>query len=192
MYFRWKVVFIRPSRDGPYYVIGYGMRAGVHTGFRTITLVLYSFITPRLTYQIKKMIMIIYYCHQQFWSSTIIKGKLILFQTRNVCITKYARPSRYGPYYVIGYGMRAAVHTGFRTITLVLYIGSLPSLATWLPCGRGRTLCILRSLCQRSRSLTINIIFVNMVVSATSSVFKIPGRPIVNDDQKRLRTTWIF
>ena len=51
----------------------------------------FSFITPRLTYQIKKMIMIIYYCHQQFWSSTIIKGKLILFQTRNVCITKYAR-----------------------------------------------------------------------------------------------------
>jgi hypothetical protein len=34
-------LFIRPSRDGPYYVIGYGGRAGVHTGFRTITLVLY-------------------------------------------------------------------------------------------------------------------------------------------------------
>ena len=36
-----------------------------------------------------------------------------------------------GPYYVIGYGgQRAGVHTGFRTITLVLYIGSLPNLAT--------------------------------------------------------------
>jgi hypothetical protein len=34
----------------------------------------------------------------------------------------------------------------FRTITLVLYIGSLPNLATWLPCGRGRTLFILGSL----------------------------------------------
>ena len=34
----------------------------------------------------------------------------------------------------------------FRTITLVLYIGSLPNLATWFPCGRGRTLFILRSL----------------------------------------------
>jgi hypothetical protein len=33
----------------------------------------------------------------------------------------------------------AGVHTGFRTITLVLYIGSLPNLATWL----GRTLFIL-------------------------------------------------
>ena len=35
-----------------------------------------------------------------------------------------------GRYYVIGYGGRwAGVHTGFRTITLVLYIGSLPNLA---------------------------------------------------------------
>ena len=41
---------------------------------------------------------------------------------------------------------RAGVHTGFCTITLVLYIGSLPNLATWFPCGRGRTLFILGSL----------------------------------------------
>jgi hypothetical protein len=34
----------------------------------------------------------------------------------------------------------------FRTISLVLYIGSLPNLATWFPCGRGRTLFILGSL----------------------------------------------
>jgi hypothetical protein len=34
----------------------------------------------------------------------------------------------------------------FRTITLVLYIGSLPNLATWCPCGRGRILFILGSL----------------------------------------------
>ena len=47
-------------------------------------------------------------------------------------VTFFIRPSRYGPYYVIGYGGRWAVgvHTGFRTITLVLYIGSLPNLAT--------------------------------------------------------------
>jgi hypothetical protein len=45
----------------------------------------------------------------------------------------FIRPSRDRPYYVIGYGGRAGVHTGFRTITLVLYIGSLPSLATWFP-----------------------------------------------------------
>jgi hypothetical protein len=31
-------------------------------------------------------------------------------------------------------------------ITLVLYIGSLPNLATWFPCGRGRTRFILGSL----------------------------------------------
>jgi hypothetical protein len=34
----------------------------------------------------------------------------------------------------------------FHTITLVLYIGSLPNLATWFPFGRGRTLFILGSL----------------------------------------------
>ena len=34
----------------------------------------------------------------------------------------------------------------FRTITLVLFIGSLTNLATWLPCGRRRTLFILGSL----------------------------------------------
>ena len=40
----------------------------------------------------------------------------------------------------------------FCTITLVLYIGSLTYMATWFPCGRGRTLFILGSLGQRSRS----------------------------------------
>jgi hypothetical protein len=44
------------------------------------------------------------------------------------------------------------VHTGFHTITLVLYIWSLPNLATWFPCRRGRTLFILGSLGQRLRS----------------------------------------
>jgi hypothetical protein len=65
----------------------------------------------------------------------------------------FIRSSWDGPYYVIGYGgWRAVVHTDFRTITLVLYIGSLPNLATWFPCGRGRTLFILGTLGQRSRS----------------------------------------
>ena len=40
----------------------------------------------------------------------------------------------------------AGIHTGFCTITLVLYIGSWPNLATRLRCGRGRTLFILGSL----------------------------------------------
>jgi hypothetical protein len=34
-------IFMHPSWDGPYYVIGYGGWADVHRGFRTITLVLY-------------------------------------------------------------------------------------------------------------------------------------------------------
>jgi hypothetical protein len=51
----------------------------------------------------------------------IIKSVLFIF----------IRRSRDGPYYVIGYGgRRAGVHTCFRTITLILYIGSLPNLAT--------------------------------------------------------------
>jgi hypothetical protein len=58
----------------------------------------------------------------------------------------FIHPSQDGPYYVIGYGGRVGVHTGFRTITLVLYIGSLPNLTTWLPCGRGRILFILAHL----------------------------------------------
>jgi hypothetical protein len=45
----------------------------------------------------------------------------------------------------------AGVHTGFRTITVVLYIRSLPNLATWFPCGRERTLFILGSLGQSHR-----------------------------------------
>ena len=45
-------------------------------------------------------------------------------------------------------GGRAGVHTGFRAITLVLYIRSLPNLATWFTCGRERTLFILGSLGQ--------------------------------------------
>jgi hypothetical protein len=50
----------------------------------------------------------------------------------------------------------AGVHTGFRTITLVLYIGSLSNLATWFPCGRGRTLCILGPLGQSHRYYKYN------------------------------------
>jgi hypothetical protein len=64
----------------------------------------------------------------------------------------FIRSSRDGPHYVIGNGGRAGVHTGFRTITLVLYNESLPNLATWFPGRRGRTLFILGSLGQRSRS----------------------------------------
>jgi len=56
-------------------------------------------------------------------------------------------------------GGRSGVHTGFCTITLVLYIRSLPNLATWFPCGRGRTLFILGSLGQRSRSPLLQIEF---------------------------------
>ena len=70
-----------------------------------------------------------------------------------------------GPYYMIRYGGRAGVHTGFCTITLVLYIGSLPNLVNWFPCGRARTLYMLGSLGQRSMSLTINRLFDNRIVS---------------------------
>jgi hypothetical protein len=73
-------------------------------------------------------------------------SKYTKFQNLGPFYTPFVRPSRDGPYYVIGYGGRAGVHTGFRTITLVLYIGYLPNLATGFPCGRRRTLFILGSL----------------------------------------------
>jgi hypothetical protein len=47
----------------------------------------------------------------------------------------------------------------FRMITLVRYIGSLTNLGTWFPCGRGRTLFILGSLDQKSRSPLLLIDF---------------------------------
>jgi hypothetical protein len=50
-----------------------------------------------------------------------------------------------------------------RTITLVLYIGSLTNLATSFPCGRGKTLFILGS--KVKVTITINRIFDNRVVS---------------------------
>ena len=51
----------------------------------------------------------------------------------------------------------------FHMMTLVLYIGSLPNLTTWLPYGGGRTLFILGS--KVKVTVTINIIFDNKVVS---------------------------
>jgi hypothetical protein len=72
---------------------------------------------------------------------------------------------------------RAGVHTGFRTITLVLYIGSLPNLATSFPCGRWRTLfiyywwsnadCFIYNKLKRS-----NILFLPPYYSETLGRFK--------------------
>jgi len=64
---------------------------------------------------------------------------------------------------MVGSGRRAGVHTGFRTITLVLYIGSLPNLATCFPYARWRTLFILGS--KVKVTVPINIISDNRVVS---------------------------
>jgi hypothetical protein len=114
--------FLRPSRDGPYYVIGYGGRAGIHTGFRSITLVLYIRSLPNLATWFS--------CGR--WRTLFILGSL-------------GQGHRYYKYNFSQQGR-------FHMKTLVLYIGSLPNLTTWLPCGRGRTLFILGSLCQRSRS----------------------------------------
>jgi hypothetical protein len=52
-------------------------------------------------------------------------------------------------------------HNNFSSIYRIF-----TKLATRFPCGRGRTLFILGSLGQRSRSLTINRIVDNRVVSA--------------------------
>ena len=77
-------------------------------------------------------------------------------QCRLMWTSSYTPVSRRGRIMWLGMqGWRVGIHTGFYTITLVLYIGSLPNLATWFPCGRGKTLFILGSLGQRSRSLLL-------------------------------------
>ena len=102
-------------------------------------------------YDLQLLITLLIYSNFSYlWCIAKLKEKgLTLYFHNNLLI----RPFRDEPYYVIGYGGgRAGVHTGFCTITLVLYIRSLPNLAIWFPCGRGRTLFILGSLGQRSRS----------------------------------------
>ena len=73
-----------------------------------------------------------------------LEGEVIFFYQTQLYTTYmlFIRQSR--DCRIMWLGM-AGVDTGFRTITLVLYIGSLPSLATWFPCGRGRTVFILGS-----------------------------------------------
>jgi hypothetical protein len=56
------------------------------------------------------------------------------------------------------------------------YIGPLPNLATWFPCGRGRTLFILGSLGQRS----INRIFDNGRFHMITLVLYIGSLPNLN------------
>jgi hypothetical protein len=103
------------------------------------------------------MINIFVLSRQTVWKKIISDGHTgyIRLRCHNFYGYLFIRPSRDGPYYVIGYGGWAGVHTGFHTITLVLYIGSVPNLVTWFPCGRGRTLFILGSLGQKSRSLLL-------------------------------------
>jgi hypothetical protein len=48
----------------------------------------------------------------------------------------------------------------FRTITLVLYIGSLTNLGTWFPCGRGKNPIYFGVIRSKVKvTVTINIIF---------------------------------
>jgi len=73
------------------------------------------------------------YLHLNYKNPNLVPTEATHFSAKdhaNLLSIIFIRPSRDGPYYVIGYGRRAGVHTGFRTITLVLYIGSLPNLAT--------------------------------------------------------------
>ena len=134
-FFTLKMIFllIRPSRDGPYYVIGYGGRP--HR-FPQKTLVLYIESLPNLA----------------TWFPCGRGITLFIFGVIRSKVT----------YYKYNFWQQGR----FRTITLVLCIGSLTNFATWFPCGRGRTRFILGSLGQRSRSLTINRIFDNRVISA--------------------------
>jgi hypothetical protein len=63
---------------------------------------------------------------------------------------------------------------------LLLYIGSFTSLATWFPCGRGRTLFILGSLGQRSRSPLGNDPVVKNYIYSNSDLDLWPNDPKIN------------
>ena len=158
--------------------------AGVHTGFHTITLVLYIGSLPNLATWFLcgrgRTLFILgslgqghrYYKynfwqrsfpHDNFSSVYWIFNKLghmiPLWKGKNPIYFGVIRSRSLLLY------MNFWQQGRFHMITLVLYIGSLPNLTTWLPCGRGRILFILGSLGQRSR-VTINIIFDNRVISA--------------------------
>ena len=119
-------IIIRPSRGGPYYVIGNSGRAacGGCAGVR-----------PHR------------FPHNNFSSVYRI-------------FTKFGHmiPLFWG-HYVKGQGQRYYEYNfwqqgRFYMITLVLYIGSLPRMTTWLPCRRGRTLLMLGSLGHMISCLT--------------------------------------
>jgi hypothetical protein len=133
-------IFLRTTRELEYLFFCRGRRAGVHTGFRTITLVLYIGSLPNVATWFP--------CGRE--RTLFILGSLDQ-RSRSPLLYKY----------------NFWQQDRFRTITLVLYIGSLTNLATRFPCGRGRTLFILGSLGQRSRSpLLYKYNFDNRVVSA--------------------------
>ena len=118
--------FICPSRDGPYYVIHWlGMAGGRPRRFPHNNFSSEYRIFTKLGH------MILLWKGKNLIYFGVIKSTVKVTVTINIIFLQQGR---------------------FRTITLVLYIGSSTNLATWFTCGRGRTLIILRSLSQRSRS----------------------------------------
>ena len=67
----------------------------------------------------------------------------------------------------------------FNRVVSVLYIGSLTNLATWFPCGRGRTLFILGSL-----PLYLLIIYIDgRILWCTHFLFRNKKKGILNIEQ---------
>ena len=123
--FLFVLLFIRLFRDGPYYVIGYGRRA------------------CRRPHR---------FPHNNFssvyWIFTKLGHMIPLWKGKNLIYFGVIRSK-----VKVTVTINIIFDNGrFDMITLVLYIGSLPNLTMWLPYGRGRTLFILWSLGQRSRS----------------------------------------
>ena len=98
---------------------------------------------------------IVQYYHDWVWRAGVHTGKLghmiPLWKRKNLIYFGVNRSKVKVTYYKYNFWQQGC----FRMITLVLYIGSLPNLTTWFPCGRGGTLFNLGSLGQRSWSLLL-------------------------------------
>ena len=81
-------------------------------------------------------------------SSLCLKKYVGNYVIWRITFTKWFLYARLETGRIMWLGMAGGCPHRFRTITLVLYIGSLPNLTTWFPCGRGRTIFILGSLGQ--------------------------------------------
>jgi len=94
-----------------------------------------------------------------YWIFTKLDHMIALWKGKNAIYFGVIRSKVKVNYYAYNFWQQGC----FRMITLVLYIGSLPNLTTWVPCGRGRNPIYFGVI--RSKVITI-ILFDNLYIRA--------------------------